>query len=152
MSEAVRDLPGTVLISKTLSRADVYALEAACDCFVSLHRSEGFGLAVAESMYLAKPVIATGWSATSEYLNSENGLPVRFSLVELGENHGPYAKGSTWAEPDVGHASELMRRIASAPSDASRIGAAARRTMEERFSPAAIGARYRRRLETIASL
>ena len=151
LSAAVADLPGTVIISETLSRADVYALEAACDCFVSLHRSEGFGLAVAESMYLGKPVIATGWSATSEYLNHENGLPVRFSLVKLGEDHGPYAKGSTWAEPDVGHAAELMRRIASDSADASRIGAAARRTMEERFSPSVIGARYRRRLETIAS-
>jgi glycosyltransferase involved in cell wall biosynthesis len=152
LSEAVRDLPGTVIISETLSRADIYALEAACDCFVSLHRSEGFGLAVAESMYLGKPVISTDWSATSEYLDCENGLPVRFSLVELAENHGPYAKGSTWAEPDVGHAAQLMRRIAADPSEAARIGAAARRTMEERFSPAVIGARYRRRLETIASL
>ncbi len=152
ISKAVQDLPGTVLISETLSRADIYALESACDCFVSLHRSEGFGLAVAESMYLGKPVIATGWSATSEYLSHENGLPVRFSLVELAKNHGPYAKGSTWAEPDIAHASELMRRVVSDPLNAARIGAAARRTMEQRFSPAVIGARYRRRLETIAGL
>jgi glycosyltransferase involved in cell wall biosynthesis len=152
ISESVRDLPGTVVISETLSRADVYALEAACDCFVSLHRSEGFGLVVAECMYLGKPVIATGWSATSEYLHHENGFPVRFSLVELDQNHGPYSKGSTWADPDIGHAAELMRQAASDPSKASRIGAAARRTIEERFSPSVIGARYRRRLETIASI
>jgi|CZKI01.1.fsa_nt_gi glycosyltransferase involved in cell wall biosynthesis len=152
ISESVRDLPGTVLISETLSRADIYALEAACDCFVSLHRSEGFGLAVAECMYLGKPVIATDWSATSEYLNQENGFPVRFSLVELDRSHGPYSKGSTWAEPDIGHAAELMQRVASDPAGASRAGAAARRTIEERFSPAAIGGRYRRRLETIASI
>lgn len=152
ISRSVQDIPGTVIISETLSREDIYALEAACDCFVSLHRSEGFGLAVAESMYLGKPVIATGWSATSEYLNSENGLPVRYSLVELAENHGPYAKGSTWADPDVEHAAKLMRGIVSDPAAAARIGACARRTMEERFSPAVIGARYRRRLETIAGL
>jgi glycosyltransferase involved in cell wall biosynthesis len=152
ISESVLDLPGTVLISETLSRADVYALESACDCFVSLHRSEGFGLVVAECMYLGKPVIATGWSATSEYLHHENGFPVRFSLVELDQNHGPYSKGSTWADPDIGHAAELMRKVSSDPSGASRIGAAARRMIETRFSPAAIGARYRRRLETIASI
>jgi len=152
LAESVRDLPGTVVISSTLSRADVYALEAACDCFVSLHRSEGFGLAVAESMYLGKPVIATGWSATSEYLNHDNGLPARYSLVTLAETHGPYAKGSTWADPDVAHAAELMQRVSSDPSAASRIGAAARQTIEERFSPAVIGARYKRRLETITCL
>jgi glycosyltransferase involved in cell wall biosynthesis len=150
--DSVRDIPGTVIIRHTLSRSDVYALEGACDCFVSLHRSEGFGLAVAECMYLGKPVISTNWSATAEYVNGENGLPVRYSLVQLEESHGPYSKGSTWAEPDVGHAAQLMRDIASAPAEAARLGAAARRTIEERFSPAAIGARYQRRLEAIASL
>ncbi|HXN34752.1 MAG TPA: glycosyltransferase [Opitutaceae bacterium] len=150
--DSVRDIPGTVIIKHTLSRADVYALESACDCFVSLHRSEGFGLAVAECMYLGKPVIATDWSATSEYLNAGNGLPVRYSLVELQESHGPYSKGSTWAEPDIGHAAQLMREIASSPAQASNIGSAARRTIEERFSPTVIGALYRRRLEAIASL
>jgi len=150
--DSVRDLPGTVIIKHTLSRSDVYALEAACDCFVSLHRSEGFGLAVAECMYLGKPVISTDWSATAEYVDAECGLPVRYSLVQLEETHGPYTKGSTWAEPDVGHAAQLMRDIAWAPAEAARIGAAARRAIEGRFSPALIGARYRRRLEAIASL
>jgi glycosyltransferase involved in cell wall biosynthesis len=150
--DSVREIPGTVIIKHTLSRADVYALESACDCYVSLHRSEGFGLAVAECMYLGKPVISTNWSATSEYLNAENGLPVRYSLVQLEENHGPYPKGATWAEPDIMHAAKLMSAIASAPLEAARIGAAARKTIEERFSPAVIGARYRRRLEAIASL
>jgi glycosyltransferase involved in cell wall biosynthesis len=152
LGEAVRDLPGTVIISETLARADVYALEAACDCFVSLHRSEGFGLAVAECMYLGKPVISTDWSATAEYLNKDNGFPVRYSLVELTENHGPYGKGSSWAEADTGHAAELMQKVVSDPSNAARVGAAAMRTIEERFSPAVIGARYKRRLEAIASL
>jgi glycosyltransferase involved in cell wall biosynthesis len=152
LAEAVSDLPGTVIISETLSRTNVYALEAACDCFVSLHRSEGFGLAVAECMYLGKPVISTDWSATAEYLDHQNGYPVRCELVKLTENHGPYTKGSSWAEPDTGHAAELMQRIVSDPAGAARIGAAARRTMEERFSPAVIGARYKRRLEALASL
>jgi len=152
LGEAVRDLPGTVIISETLPREGVYALEAACDCLVSLHRSEGFGLAVAECMYLGKPVISTNWSATAEYLDHENGYPARYSLVQLAESHGPYSKGSIWAEPDLGHASELMRRVISDPTEAARIGAAARRTIEERFSPSAIGARYKRRLEALASL
>ncbi len=152
LAGSVRDLPGTVIISETLSRADVYALQAACDSFVSLHRSEGFGLAVAECMYLGKPVISTNWSATSEYLDHENGYPVRCELVELTENHGPYTKGSSWAEPDTGHAAELMQRIAADPAAAARIGASARRTMEERYSPAVIGARYKRRLEALACL
>jgi glycosyltransferase involved in cell wall biosynthesis len=152
LQDLVRDLPGTVIMNATLPRSDVYALEAACDCFVSLHRAEGFGLAVAECMYLGKPVISTNWSATAEYLNQDNGLPVRCRLVELTETHGPYVKGATWADPDPSHAAELMRGVVSDPARAAALGAAARATIEERFSPAAIGAMYRRRLETIAGL
>ena len=148
---SVADLPGTVLLTETLSRADIYALEAACDCFVSLHRSEGFGLAVAEAMYLGKPVISTDWSATSEFVNASNGCPVRAPLVTLERNHGPYAKGSTWADPDPAHAAEHMRRLFVDPALGAALGAAARTTIESRFSPAAIGTRYRRRLESIAT-
>lgn len=148
---SVQDLEGTVLLTQTLPRAEIYALEAACDCFVSLHRSEGFGLAVAESMLLGKPVIATDWSATAEYVTAENGCPVRAKLVTLEQNHGPYAKGSTWADPDPAHAADYMRRLFEDRALASRLGAAARETIRTRFSPGVIGARYRRRLESIAT-
>ncbi len=148
---AVRDLPGTVFITDTLSRADVYALQAACDCFVSLHRSEGFGLAVAECMALGKPVISTDWSATTEFVTRDNGCPVRAQLVTLEISHGPYAKGATWAEADTAHAGECMKKLCADRPLASRLGAAARLTIAERFSPAAIGARYRKRLEAIAA-
>jgi len=133
-----------------LSRTGIYELEAACDCFVSLHRSEGFGLAVAECMYLGKPVISTDWSATAEFVTADNGCPVRAPLVTLDRNHGPYAKGQTWAEPDVGHAAEWMQRLCADRALCARLGAAARATIERDFSPATIGARYRRRLEAIA--
>jgi glycosyltransferase involved in cell wall biosynthesis len=151
LQASVQDLPGTVLLTETLSRAEVYALEAACDCFVSLHRSEGFGLAVAECMLLGKPVIATDWSATAEFVTRDNGCPVRARLVTLEQNHGPYAKGSTWADPDAAHAAEHMRTLFADRALAARLGAAARETISTRFSPAVIGARYRKRLESIAT-
>lgn len=151
LQASVRDLPGTVLLTETLPRAEIYGLEAACDCFVSLHRSEGFGLTVAESMLLGKPVITTDWSATAEFVTPSNGFPVRARLVTLEQNHGPYAKGSTWADPDPVHAAEHMRTVFTDRLLAGRIGAAARETIRTRFSPAVIGARYRRRLESIAT-
>jgi glycosyltransferase involved in cell wall biosynthesis len=151
LQTSVSDLPGTVLLTETLSRADIYALEAACDCFVSLHRSEGFGLAVAECMFLGKPVISTDWSATAEFVTRDNGCPVRARLVTLEQNHGPYAKGSTWADPDVAHAAEWMQTLFGDRALAARLGAAAKETIAARFAPAVIGARYRRRLESIAT-
>ncbi len=151
LQASVHDLPGTVLLTNTLSRADLYALEAACDAFVSLHRSEGFGLAVAECMYLGKPVISTNWSATAEFVHADNGCPVRARLVTLERNHGPYAKGSTWADPDPLHAADYMQALFADRSLRARLGAAACATIKSDFSPAAIGARYRRRLEAIAA-
>lgn len=151
LQASVSDLPGTVLLTETLSRADITALEAACDVFVSLHRSEGYGLAVAECMALGKPVISTDWSATAEFVTTENGCPVRARLVTLEQNHGPYAKGSTWADPDPAHAAEYMQTLFADRALAARLGAAAKASIEAKFSPAVIGARYRKRLENIAS-
>ena len=131
----------------------MYALQAACDCYVALHRSEGFGLAVAECMYLGKPVIATGWSATAEYLDANNGLPVQFSSLSW---QRPAARTQA-GPPEPGTRTSPTRpsrprRVHGDPADAQRLGAAARATIEARFSPAVIGARYKRRLETIACL
>jgi len=143
-------LPGTVLIVQSLSRGEIYELESACDCFVSLHRSEGYGLAVAECMYLGKPVISTDWSATAEFVDESCGCPVRCRPIRLERNHGPYSKGQLWAEPDTEHAGWWMRRLFEDRALGARLGAAARLRIEENYSPARIGARYRRRLETIA--
>jgi hypothetical protein len=71
--------------------------------------------------------------------------------MPIERNFGPYGRGSHWAEPDPAHAAEWMRRLAGEPALARRLGAAAQRTMEERFAPAVIGARYRDRLESIAT-
>ena len=148
---AVAALPDCTLITETLAHAEVYELESACDCFVSLHRSEGFGIAVAECMFLGKPVISTDWSATAEFVLPDNGCPVRCELVTLDRSHGPYSKGQVWASPDIDHAAEWMQRLFRDRALGARVsGSAARATIEEKYSPAAIGARYRQRLEAIA--
>ncbi|MDD3180913.1 MAG: glycosyltransferase [Opitutaceae bacterium] len=150
LREVAAGLPDTVLITQTLPRSEIYELESACDCFVSLHRSEGFGLAIAESMFLGKPVISTNWSSTAEFVHEGNGCPVRCRLVKLDRHHGPYAKGQSWAEPDVEHAAWWMRRLHRDRALCASLGAAARATMEKYYAPAVIGERYRRRLEAIA--
>ncbi len=149
LKEALKGLTHTTLIAETLSREDVHALEAACDSFVSLHRSEGFGLAVAEAMFLGKPVVSTDWSATAEFVNETNGCPVAVDLIELSESHGPYEKGQIWANPRVSAAAEAMRRLAADPAHARQLGEAAARSIREHFPPAVIGRRYQQRLEAM---
>ena len=78
-----------------------------CDCYVSLHRSEGFGLTLAECMALGKPVIGTAFSATTDFMTDENSYPVPYELTRVGADCEIYPAEGTWAEPDVAEASRL---------------------------------------------
>lgn len=145
----IAEVPNVLLIEQTLSRQEVYDLESVCDCFVSLHRSEGFGLALAESMHAGKPVIGTNWSGNVDFMNAENSCPVDYALVELTEDHGPYKRGQVWAEPDVGHAAWYMRKLVDDPAFCRQIAAAARATIARDYSFDAVGRLYQRRLAAI---
>lgn len=139
-----------VIVSQNLGREKVFQLENSIDCFVSLHRAEGFGLCAAECMYLGKPVIATAWSGNMEFMTNDNSYPVNYSLKALTENVGPYEAGQVWAEPDIGHAAFLMKAVIEDSSTRKQKARQAMRTIQEKFSPEAIGKRYKERLDTIS--
>lgn len=141
--------PHLKLIDGRLGREAIYRLEACCDAFVSLHRAEGFGLALAECMLLGKPVIATHWSGNTDFMRPDNSCCVHYGLTRLECDHGVYRAGQYWAEADIEHAAWFMRRIVHEPDWAAELGQRGRRTILEGYSLAAIGARYRRRLEHI---
>ena len=138
-----------VFIDEVFSRDQIYALEACCDCMLSLHRAEGFGFGPAEMMFLGKPVIATGWSGNMEFMTPHNSFPVDYELVPLKAQLGAYAAGIDWAEPDVDHAAACLRRVVEDRALAREVGARARQTMLTKFSPAVIGQHYRERLALI---
>ncbi len=141
-------LPVT-LMTATLSRGQLDGLTAACDAYVSLHRSEGLGLPLIEAMYRNKPVIATGYGGVTDFLDEETGFVVRHGMTALLRPQGPYPKDAVWAEPDVEHAAALMLALADAPEIAAPKVAAARRRVMEIYSPEAAGRRFRRELERI---
>jgi glycosyltransferase involved in cell wall biosynthesis len=146
LQERLRGVSGIHLIDRMLPRPRLNGLIAACDAVLSLHRSEGFGLIAAEAMALGKPVVATGWSGNMDFMNSGNSCPVAFELVTLDQTFGAYPAGAQWAEPDVDHASQLMRRLVEDPACRREIGERARETMRTQFSPKVAGERYRNRL------
>jgi glycosyltransferase involved in cell wall biosynthesis len=125
-------------------------LMAACDAYVSLHRSEGIGLTIGDAMALGKPVVATGWSGNMDFMNVSNSFPVRYELVEITRRVGPYAGGEVWAEPSVEHAAELMRLVFADRRRAEACGHAARREIEADYSEEAVGRLIRERLRVIA--
>jgi len=127
---------------------DYFSMLDACDCYVSLHRSEGFGLTVAEAMALGKPVISTAYSSTLEFANESNSFPVPARLVEVGDGAPPYPPDTRWADPDVSAAAEQMTRVYTERDGAAAIGARARADIETLHGPSARGPLLRRLLET----
>lgn len=148
--EARRD-PSLVLLEQYLDRPGLTALMAGCDCFVSLHRSEGFGLPLLEAMALGKPVIATGWSGNVDFMTADNSLPVGYRLRSIEETCGPYERGQRWAEPDLDHAAECIRRLLRDPDLGRSIGGRARQDVATAYSAAAVGARIRDRLRAVGA-
>ena len=136
-----------VFMDKHISGAELNALFASADCYVSLHRSEGLGLGMAHAMYLGKPVIATNYSGNLEFMNSSNSLLVDYTMTELNEDSGPYERGTRWAEPNVEHAANLMRWVYEHRAEAEALGARAaadiRRTLDPNTTAAEISQRVR---------
>jgi glycosyltransferase involved in cell wall biosynthesis len=122
------------LVTGTLPPDASLALTATADIVLSLHRSEGFGLVAAEGMLLGKPVVATDWSATTEFMDASCTALVRFRLVPAEDDRGIYAvSGAEWAEADLGHAADWLRRLAEDPDLRRTLGDAARAAAFERL-------------------
>ncbi len=149
LQQEIAGVPNVFLIDRTFPRHEVYQLMACCDAFVSLHHAEGFGLCVAEAMYLGKPVVSTDWSATAEFVTPKNGFPVRYRLESLQHNTDVFARGTEWANPDVGHAASCMEKLAADPGLCAALGTQGARDVRERFNAAAVGRRYAQRLASI---
>ena len=136
-------------LDRDMSREELNSLLSATDCFVSLHRSEGFGLVPAEAMCLGKPVIMTRWSGNTDYMTLDNSIGIDYRLVQLDRDYGPYKTGQTWAEPDIDQAAHWMKTLANDRHLANRIGTSARQTIERDFSPSIVGDLIRKRLSEI---
>ena len=124
------------------------ALMSACDCYLSLHRAEAFGIAMAQAMWLGKPVIATGYSGNREFMSVQNSLLVEHSVASppVG-GHG--LGGGHWVDPDVEHAATLLRQTFEDPAAAQALGARAAAEIRRTRSPAACAEVIGRRLELI---
>jgi glycosyltransferase involved in cell wall biosynthesis len=123
--------------TRMFSDGDRHALTAAADIVMSLHRSEGLGLVPAEAMLLGLPVIATNWSATTEFMDARSARLVDFTLVPAVDPRGVFeAPGAVWAEADVGHAAAHLRELADDPGLRRRLGAAGRAMATARLGDA----------------
>jgi glycosyltransferase involved in cell wall biosynthesis len=149
LQRSVADDPRIEVRDGFLSRDEMFGLQNSVDCYVSLHRSEGFGLGMAECMYLGKPVIATAYSGNLDFMDHDNSLLVDYKMVPLRDGDYPYWQGQQWADADVAHAARLMRQVFDDREFARRVGAAAAASIRKTHSKAVCGAALVARLQEI---
>ena len=138
-----------ILIDQVYNDNEIKNLIRCCDCFVSLHRSEGFGLGMAEAMYLGKPVIATGYSGNLDFMTSDNSCLVDYELIPVDEGQYPFAEGQVWADPDSEQAADYMRTLLDDRDFGRKLGLLASQSIRKYFSYLALGLRYQSRLENV---
>jgi glycosyltransferase involved in cell wall biosynthesis len=141
--------PDIHLLGQRLSTTERNGLMNASDCYVSLHRAEGFGYTLAESMWAGKPVIATGYSGNLDFMTTDNSYLVDYRIVPIGGGHDPYPPGGEWAEPNVEHAAALMREVFDHPDAAQRRGERAASEIRASHSPEVAGAVMAARLQRV---
>ena len=149
LKEYASTLSNVSILNVTLNRNQIYELINHCDVFVSLHRSEGFGLGLAEAMYLDKPVVSTNWSAPAEFINENNGCPVNYELVKLEHDAGHYRAGQVWADPDTDHAAHQMKKLFVDGNHYRKLSSNAANTIKDKFSFEAIGNKMLARLNAM---
>ncbi len=125
----VRQTPGVKLIERELKKSQTGALMNMADCYVSLHRAEGFGLTMAESMALGKPVIGTAYSGNMDFMNPGNSLLVPYKPASVPDGCHPYEPGAIWADPDTDEAAKLMAQVRNDPELRERLGQAAKKSV-----------------------
>jgi len=125
---------------EVIGRHHVQAIQRCADAYVSLHRAEGFGLGLAESMRLGKPVVATAWSGNVDFMNESNSLLVDFELVPVKSGQYSHTQGQRWAEANIEQAATCMRRLVDETGLAQQIGGRARMDIHERLSSQTVAA------------
>jgi GT2 family glycosyltransferase/glycosyltransferase involved in cell wall biosynthesis len=150
LDEAIGNHQNIIVLKEDHSKSEIDSLINSVDCFVSLHRSEGFGLGPAEAMSLGKSVILTNWSGSTDYTHADHCLPIDYQLITLEQDYGPYLKGQRWAEPSVEEASAAMRKLVNEPAFADEIGKKAQAFIDAEFSPRAVGEKMKSRLSEIS--
>ena len=147
--EEAKSDPRILLIDESYRSEEILGLMESCDCFLSLHRSEGIGLSLAQSMLLGKPVIATNYSGNKDFMREDNSCLVKCSLIEVLDNEYPHGKGQVWADPDVEHAAWFMRRMMKDQDFRQSIAVKGQSFIRDHHSCSVVGKAYADRLKTL---
>lgn len=135
LDKAVGDAPNIIMMDRPIPRAELSKLRARTDVLVSLHRSEGFGLPIAEAMQAGTPTIVTNWSAPAEFVDEDSAYLVPATEIPADDMFGVYREaGHTWADPDLKVATEQMLKAVEDPAGAAARAENALKRADQLFS------------------
>ena len=102
--------PRIKVIKDTLSPGELTDLYQSANCYLSLHRSEGFGRTLVEALQNGLHVVSTNFSGPQDFLNPDNANLVDWERVEVAANDYPYlSEPSWWAAPNEDSALQQLK-------------------------------------------
>lgn len=101
----------------SMDRSEYVAMFEESQCYISLHRAEGFGHAIAEAINFGLPVIATKYGGITDFCTEENCYFIEYKEIEIVSGEYPYSYGLKWANPDLDCAVEAMKKVGSVGLD-----------------------------------
>jgi glycosyltransferase involved in cell wall biosynthesis len=114
------------VVNRIMSSAEIDELYMQANAVISLHRSEGFGLTLAEAMLRGLPVIATDWSGNVDFLSKATGIPIGYRLVSAQDSQGTYHYPNLqWAEANIDEATTAIQRLYRNPALCYKFGKSA---------------------------
>jgi len=150
--EAARHDQRIKVIDRIFSRDEMLSLIRQSDCYVSLHRSEGFGLGMAEAMAFGKPVIGTDYSGSTEFLSDRTGFPIPFTMRPVQPGEYIFSDGQNWAEPDAAAAAEAMQRVFHNRQEWQHLATSGKVFVETHYGRGNVGRIAARRLQDILGI
>jgi glycosyltransferase involved in cell wall biosynthesis len=148
LEKMAQDDPRVIFVTGHLPESTIKALVQRANCYLSLHRSEGYGISIIQSMSRGKPVIATNYSGNADFFPAVKDhlgtchFPIPYKLVRLGKDFGPYPASSKWADPDHDAAVRAMQAVVH--SDCSSLYKDSIANLLDQFGQEAIGKRVRK--------
>jgi glycosyltransferase involved in cell wall biosynthesis/Tfp pilus assembly protein PilF len=144
-------LPRIELIAEQVPNEQLPSLYLACDCYLAPSRGEGWGRPQHEAMLMERPVIATNWSANTEFMSEQTGYLLDYEIVEARglEPELWHYKGHRWANPSEPHLRTLLRHVFTHRDEARAKGRAARVHMATHYSREAVAEIVLHRLQEI---
>ena len=119
-----------------LADEEIQQIHTSGDCFISLCRTEGWGMGAFEAAFFGKPILMTGFGGQTDFLPADKAWLVDYTLVPVHDNQAPqsYSSNQEWAEPDLEDATRKMRYIYDNRIEAGERGEKLKKYVEKEFN------------------